>query len=168
MVEFPAGDTFRVAANQRSLAGRDAQLVQIVPGLVAIVEADENHVGIAFGHGIDSSLHTLRIREIPRSRDIRPRLGQGAGLDRIDVEILVAFVILGVQDVFSVAGPEVCGDGPLGFRGEGPRSREWRVRLLHPDVARTFVGLDKRDVLAVWREFSSGDLDFAEDRIAVY
>ena len=40
----PAGDAVGVLAHQRLFAGGDLQLVEVVPGLVAVVQADVENV----------------------------------------------------------------------------------------------------------------------------
>ena len=49
-IKDPAGDALCVLTNQGAIAGRDFYLVEIVPGLISIVQADVDRVGFATRH----------------------------------------------------------------------------------------------------------------------
>ena len=58
-IEIPADDALGVLAHQRLLAGGNLQLVEIVPGLVAVVQADVDDVRIVLGHVVQAAPERL-------------------------------------------------------------------------------------------------------------
>ena len=73
------------------------ELVKIVPGFVAIVEADINDVGIGLGRAEQHDAHALQIGEIARRRGVRACGRRGARIHRIDVEVFVAAVVFHIR-----------------------------------------------------------------------
>src|SRR5262249_20650257 len=58
-VEEPAGDLLGVLPHERALSGRDAEAVEIVPSLIAVVEPDVADVGLVLGGAVKADLDTL-------------------------------------------------------------------------------------------------------------
>jgi hypothetical protein len=166
-VKPPTRNALGVLADEGALAGGNFQFVEIVPGLIAIVEADVERVRVGFGSGEQLHAHALQSSEVARGGDFGARRGGGGRIHRVDVVILVAIVVLHVNDILAVAAPEVAGDRPFGFRGEAPGVGEGRLGLFHPHVARVVPGLQKRDVFSIRRELRAGDLGIAEDQFAI-
>src|SRR5262245_62175608 len=148
-IEDPTDEPLGVLANQRPLAGGDFDLVEIVPGLIAVVDPDIHQIGIAPGHGVNLRRHLFQIGQIAgfrRGFSRRRRLG---GVDGIDVVILVAVFVLNEQNVFSVTTPEIAWDRAFGFAGDQFGRAERLFNALDPDVARVFIGFEERDEFAV-------------------
>jgi hypothetical protein len=80
--------------------------------------------------------------------------------------VLVAALVLGVQDVLAVLAPEV-GDHRLRIGGHRAGGGERLLEPLDPDVADVAVRPDERDVPSVWRDLGARDLRIAEQRFAV-
>ena len=109
----------------------------------------------------------FEVRDVARGRGLLALGVRGRGVDGPDVVVLVAVVVLDVEDQPAVARPEERGDRPLGLGREQPCLLEGLARLLHVDVARVVPGLQERDVLPVGRELRRGDLGVAEEQLAV-
>ena len=166
-VEFPAGDTIGVLSNQRPLAGRDLQSIDVVPRGIAVVDANEHHVGIHLRHLVDEGPDALGLGEVARQRHLGPCRRRGGGIDRVHVEVLVAALILDVQDELPVATPEELADGPLRVGRDRFGLVEGLGRGLDPDVAGALERPDEGDVLAVRRDLRARDLGVAEEQLAV-
>ena len=90
-------------------------------------------------------------------------------LDRVhrpDVEVLVAALVLHVENVAAVVAPEVTHDRPL-VGGEGLGRVEGFFALLDPDVAHILVRLHEGDPLSVGRDLGARDLWIAEEEFPV-
>ena len=83
------------------------------------------------------------------------------------VVVLVAVVVLHVEDEAAVPGPEEARDGPLRLGGHAAGRLEGLGRLLDPDVAGVAPRLEEGDVLAVRGELGRRDLRVAEEELAV-
>ena len=166
-IELPAFDAFRVLAHQSLLAGRDLELVKIVPRFVTVVQPDINHVRIIFGNIHKFDAHALQPGQIARRWSVRAFRRFGAGIHGIDVVVFVAGVVFHVQNVFAITGPEECGNWPLGFRGQQPRGAERLTHALHINVARVFPRLLERQILSIGRNLGSRDFRIAEDQLTV-
>src|SRR5215470_11394257 len=88
-------------------------------------------------------------------------------MDGVYVVILVTCLILGEEDVLAMARPEVSGNRPLCFGGDGLRTGERLGRLLYPDIARAFEGFNKGDEGAIRGNLRAGDFRVAEEQLAV-
>src|SRR5580658_213694 len=168
VIEHPGGDVLGVLAQQRFLAARDVQLVQIVPAWIAVVQADVENVRLGLRHGEYFRAHALEVGERPGRWHAGTGVRRQRRVDRIDIEILIAARILGVQNVLGVVAPEIGADGTSRFRAHGPRRAERFVRPLHPNVARALVRLEKRYESAVGGDLCARDGDLAEEQVAVY
>ena len=153
-IEDPGRNSVGVPANERALAGGDTQLVEIVPALVAIVEADIDHVRIALGRAEQHHPHPFQVGEIARWRSITVLGRSGAGINRVDVEVLVAGVVFHVDDVLAVPSPQESCNRPGSLGGHQTRGAEWIGGLLDPNIARFLPRFKKRDVFAVGRELA--------------
>jgi hypothetical protein len=69
-VEDPARDALGVLAHQLALAGRDRDLVDVVPRRVAVVEADVDRVGLVLGHRVDEGARALGVGQVARGRRV--------------------------------------------------------------------------------------------------
>ena len=135
VVEIPARQAIGILAQQRTFASGDLHLVEVVPGLVAIVQAHEKRVGIGPRHRVDHGTSALGIREIARRGNFRSGRHTVGGIHRVHVEILVPGLVLHEQNVFAVLAPEVLADGTLGVIRDGFGFVEGLFGLLHPDIA---------------------------------
>ena len=105
-----------------------------------------------------------------RLRGAGASLPGGVRRGRVDgphVVVLVAVVVLDVEDVLAVAGPEEPGNRPLRLGREQAGLLEGLAGLLHVDVAGVLPRLQEGDVLAVGGELRRGDLGVAEEQLAV-
>ena len=118
-------------------------------GRVPVVDTDDDLRRRGFGHRVDERPDAVDGREITRWRDARCLLRVDVGVDRVNVVVLVASLVLGVEDEATVFGPEVAADRSLGIRRDGTRRIERLVRALDPDVHHLAVGLAERNPLAV-------------------
>jgi hypothetical protein len=166
-VEDPAGQPLGVLAQESAFAGRDLHLVEVVPRLVAVVQSHVEGVGIGPGHGVDEGADAFRVGQVARGRHLLAGGGRRRRIDGVDVEVLVASLVLHEEDELAVLTPEIPGDGALGVRGERVGLLEGLVRPLDPDVAGAVERLDEREVLAVGRELAADDLGVAEEELAV-
>ena len=167
VVEDPAGDLRVVLAQQRPLAGRNLHAIQVVPCRVPIVQPDKNDVWLLGRYVVNESTDALRLGEIPRPRRVLPGRRTVVRVHRVDVEVLVAGLILNEQDVFAVPAPEVAADRPLGIGGHQLAGRERIPGLLHPDVAGVLVRLDERNELTIWRNLRAGNFRVSENQFTV-
>ena len=138
-----------------------------MPSLVAIIQADVDHIRIALRNLIYLYAHTLQAGQIARRRRVRAGGGFGGRIYGIHIEVLIAVVILGVEDVLAVSRPEISGDRPLDLRGEETRRAEGLIHGLHINIPSVFPGLQKGDVLSIGRKLSGRNLRVAKDYIAV-
>src|SRR6185369_8349018 len=166
-VEDIGGDAFGVLADERALAGRDFYFVEIVPGRVAIVQADVDRIGLTPRHGKDRGSDSFYVREIASRGYVLSGSGCIGGIDGVDVVVLIAGFILNEKYVLAVARPEETGDWALGVGRDWFRAGERLGRLLHPDVACAVERFDKRDIGAVWRNLSAGNFWVAKKELAV-
>src|SRR5439155_5341728 len=160
-VELPRDHSFGVLADERALAARDANLVQVVPRFVAVVEADVDGVGVALRHEEDLRPYAPDVGDVARGGHVAPGCGGVGRPDGIDVEVLVAGRVLRVQNVFRVAAPEVRRDRPFRIGGDRAGLVERLRGPLYPDVARGLERLEERDELAVGRNLRAGDFGVA-------
>ena len=166
-IEDPAGDAVRVLAQQCALAGGDADLVQIVPRLVAIVQSDVHDLGLTARHFIQHGAHSLDLRQVARRGHFRTRRRGFPGIHRVNTVVLVPQLVLHVEHEFAVPAPEIPRDGTLGVVGNGLGRIERRVSLLDPDIAGLVQGLQKSDVLTIGRDLRARDLRIAEEQFAI-
>ena len=162
-VKHPAGDPLGVFSQQGSFAGRDLYLVEIVPGFIAIVYSDINHIGFAAWHSVDNGPHALHVRQISRGRNILPRGRVLSRVDGVDQIVLVTRFVLHEENVLTITGPEiVCNRaGLIGSDGFG--RFEWIFGPFNPDIASAFKRFDERDELAVGRNLGARDFRVAEE-----
>ncbi len=150
-IEDPPGNAIGIGAYQRALAGGDFKLVKIVPGFIAVVEPDIEHVGIRFWRAKQHYAHALEMCKIARWRGIAIGRIRRAGIYGIHVEVFIPRVVLHKDQVPAVATPQIASHGPRGFGCHQPCRAERLASLLHPDVARFLPRFLKCDELAVGR-----------------
>ena len=143
VVEDPRGDALGVLAHESALTGRDADAIEIVPRLVAIVEADVHDVGVFLRHGVEDRANALGGGEVPRSGNVLASGGRRCRIDRVDVEVLVAELVLDEEDVLPIPAPEIPGDRTLRVVGDELGGGVRIAGALDPDVARVLVGLEE-------------------------
>ena len=104
------GDPVGILADECSLAGLAiVDLIEVVPRFVAVVDADVDDAGLALGRGDELHLYALQAGQVARRTGSAPAAGRGGGIDGIEVEILVAVVVLDVGDELGVSRPEEVG-----------------------------------------------------------
>ncbi len=133
-VEDPARDPLGVLPQEGPLAGRDLHLVEVVPGGVAVVEADEDDVGVGLRDVVDLGAHRLCVGQVAGGGSVLAGLGGGGRVDGPDVEVLVAVLVLDEEDVLAVAAPEEAGHRALRLGGDEAGLVVRVARLLDPDV----------------------------------
>ena len=129
-----------------------------MPSLVAIIQADVDHIRIALRNLVYQYAHTLQARHIAFRRRIRAGGWFGGRIYGIHIEVLIAVVIFGVEDILAVSRPEISGDRPLGLHGEETRRAEGLIHGLHINIPSVFPGLQKGDVLSIGRKLGSRNL----------
>ncbi len=163
VIEHPAGDALRILAQQRLLTGREAQFIQVMPARIAVVQADVDDVRLGLGHGIDQGANAPQVGQRARRRHTCCRIRCKRRVDRVDVEILIAAGILGIEDELRILAPEMSSDRPFDLGADGTRGAVRFAGLFHPDVARAVVGLQKRNELAVRRNPLARDVHLTEE-----
>ena len=160
-VRHPARDALRVFDEQLALARLEVDAVDVVPGRVAVVEADQDVAGVALGHVQDDGARAVGGRQVARRRHA---LGAGGRVrvDGPDVVVLVAALVLDVEHVALVAAPEEARHGAV-VGGERARRLEGLVDALDPDVHHAVERLAEREVGAVGRELGARDLGVPEE-----
>src|SRR5215510_14876645 len=109
-IENPTCNAFRVLTDQRPFAGGDLDLVEIVPGFVAIVETDIDGIGFTARNSVDQCADSFCVGYVSSGGNVFTR-GWGRGrIHRVDIVVFVAAFILREQDELSVAAPEVLPD----------------------------------------------------------
>src|SRR5712692_7207087 len=111
-VERPIGDAFGVLADERSLASGNPYLVEVVPGFVAVVQADVDSVRIGSRNVKDDGAHAFGLSDVAGRRNFRgSRRSIGRGLirrpHRVDVKVLVTARVLRVEDELRIAAPSI-------------------------------------------------------------
>ena len=156
MVGDPADGADVVLGHQRPLAGPEVDLVHVVQLRVAVVEADQDLVGVRALDRDDLRLHLLERGQVAR-------LAAG-GRHRVHVPVLVAALVLDVDDVLAVLGPEVLADAAQLVGGDD------RVILLadglDEDVEHALVRRQVGQPLAVGRQPGRGLDRVAEQHLA--
>src|SRR5256884_3233275 len=74
---FPYTTLFRslcVLAQQHLLARGQSQFVEIMPGFVAVVQADINHIGVVLRNLINPRAHALQARSEEHTSELQSRL----------------------------------------------------------------------------------------------
>ena len=96
-VEYPPGNPLCVFTDQFFCSLGNFQAVKIMPSLVAIIQADVDHIRIALRNLVYQYAHTLQARQIARGRRIRAGGWFGGRIYGIHIEVLIAVVILSVK-----------------------------------------------------------------------
>src|SRR5262249_31144736 len=141
---------------------RYLDLVEVVPGLVAIVDSDVQRIRINLGNGEELGSYALEVGQVSSGRHFLPA-GILGGVDCIDVKILVAGLILGKQNIFAVRAPEIDANRACGVVGDGPGGAEWLGSPFDPDVASAFVRLDEGNKLPIGRDLAAGYFGIAKE-----
>ena len=145
------GDVSEVAVvvllDERHLAGFDVDTVNVVQLRVTIVDPDENLVGEVRAYLLHAGLYAVERRQINDLVRIE--------IDAVDVPVLVAALVLDVENVSTRVGPEVRADASvcvLGNRFRGGRVVDGTDPDVHDTVNRSTVA----DVLAIGAELNPG------------
>src|SRR4029077_16343122 len=128
-VEHPVGDAVGVLAEQAAFPCGDAELVEIVPGLVTIVQTDIHDVRLTSRHGIWGYAHALDVGKISRRWDLRPGSWAIGRIHRVQIEVFIPSLVLHEKYVLAVATPKVPGNGPLCVIGDGARLIKRLIRF---------------------------------------
>ena len=166
-VEEPAGNLLCVLAQEGFCAGGEVEFVEVVPGFVAIIEADVEGGGVGLGDAIEIDAHTFEAGEIAQGRSFGIGGVRGGGVDGIDVEVFIAGVVFYEHDRLGVARPEEGGDGAGGFSGEDAGGGEGLACFLDPDIAGAFPGFQESKKFAIGRDAGGGDFRVAEEDFAI-
>ena len=106
--ELRVGAEARVALvllDERPLAGRERDAVEVVEALVAVVQADQDLAGEVGARLLDARLDARERRQVLH--------GERHEVERVDAPVLVAVLVLQVDEVAVVVGPEVLRDAAL-------------------------------------------------------
>src|SRR5262245_40152069 len=79
-IKIPAGDVLGVFAQQCPFAGGNLQLVEVVPGLVAIVEGYIDSIGIVLGNVDHHYVNALQPGEVSGSGSFCAGCRPGGGI----------------------------------------------------------------------------------------
>ena len=118
-VQHDVGQLVAVLEQQLALAGADIDAVDVVPGLVAVVEPDRQHVRLIEAQLLDAGVDAGQRREVAR----RPALDR----HRVDVPVLGAALVLDVEHVRAAVGPGVEADAALFVVGDDARGAACRL-----------------------------------------
>ena len=132
-IEHDARQLLAVLQQQLALAAANIDAVEVVPGLVAVVDRDGHHVGLVEAHVEDAGLHAGDGREIARLAASDPH--------RIDMEVLGAALVLQIEHVEAVVGPAMKADAALLVAGDDARGAQV-ARRSQPDVEDAILGRD--------------------------
>src|SRR5206468_10566362 len=124
-------------------------------------------VGMAFRSVEVDRWNALGSGESARGRNVLDRGGRCGGIDCVDVEILVAALVLHIQDVLAVPTPEILRDRSLDVVGYELCGCVRIAEPLYPNVASVLVWLEEGDVASVGRDLRTGDLRIAEEELEV-
>src|SRR6188474_1844473 len=127
-----------------------------MPGLIAFIYAHINVVRLDLWHVIDKRPRALCITQIDRLRYLLTFRRRRARINSKNVEILVAIVVLGEENVSAIPAPEISRDRAFLFCGERPSLVKGLVDSLDPDVADIAERFDKGNVPAVRRNLRAG------------
>src|SRR5262249_28987582 len=111
--------------------------------------------------------HTFQPGQVTRRRSVSARGRFRRRIDGIDVEILVAVVVLYIKDELAVTGPEVSRDRTLNLGRQQAGGAKRLIHALHIDVAGVLPRLEEGDVLPVGRDLRASNLRIAKEDLAV-
>jgi hypothetical protein len=151
VVKSPAGDLAVVLHEQGPLPAGDVHFVQVMPGRVAVVEADHRDARPLAGHRVDKGAGAVGGGQVDGRRHARVGVGVASGVDAEDVEVLVAAAVLHVEDVARVGRPEIAHHG-ADVGGEQARRLQGLIDGFDPEVHHAVVRPAEGDVGAVRRE----------------
>ncbi len=163
----PIGDVLLVGEQELPLAGPQVEPPHVVETRVAVVQANDRVPGIVLGKLVDPGLHVGAGREIESGRNARACGRGGGGVDRVDVEVLVAALILDEEDAARVPAPERLDDRTASVVRHRPRGVERLFDPLDPHVEYAVQRLDERQPATVGRELAARDPRVAEEHLAV-
>jgi hypothetical protein len=142
-IQRDARQLILVLEQQLALAAADVDQEHVVPGLVALIEADGDGVGKVQAEAEHLRLHALDRRQVAHLA--------GRDLHREGVEILVAALVLEIEHVRAVRRPAVEADAALAVVGDDARRIDV-IKWRHPDVEHAVLGRQPRQPFAVGRE----------------
>jgi hypothetical protein len=74
------------------------------------------------------------------------------------MKILISPLILNVKEILAVPRPGITEDGTRRIRAHRAGGVEWLIDSLDPDIEVTLIGLQERNIGAIGRDSSCGDL----------
>ena len=144
-----------VLLDELALAGRDVDAMEIVEALVAIVEPDEHLVRDAVADLLDARLRAVDRREV--------LVGAALQVDGVEVPVLVAVLVLHVEDVVVRERPAIGADAALLVLGDGLGLREIADGR-DPDVEHAVDAREIGDALAVGAQHRHRAIGVREQR----
>ncbi len=163
----PAGDVLVVPKDQFPFACADVDPVHIMKPGIAIVEADQHQIGRVLRHRDNSRLNVLVGRQVKGRWRRRARRRRNGRVHGVDPEVLIAQLVLRVEDVLPVLAPEITDHGTGLVLSDWPGRAERLVDPLHPDVEDPVQLFDERHVAAVRRQRGVSDLWVAEEYLSL-
>ncbi len=159
-VGVPAGDVAGVLGHQLQRPGDEVEAVDVEALGIPLVHRDQQGGGVGIGDVDDPRPHALERRQVHRHV-----LGP-AEVGGVDVEVLVAALVLGVQDAGGVAAPEVAADAAGVVMGDtdvvvGPHRA-------HPHVQAVVLRGQVRQPGAVGADLAAGLLGVLEEVLDGY
>jgi len=148
VVEHPEANALRVLTHEGALAGGNVDSINIVVTGIAVVQADHHHIGIVLGYGENLGTYTINGCQVASRRHTGVRFDLAVRIHSPDMEVLVAALVLDVQQILAVAAPEVAGHGAF-IGGDGLGVVEGRIGGLDPDISGALVGLHEAHPLAI-------------------
>ena len=146
-----------VLEQQRLLAGLQIVAVHIVILGVAIVDADQNFIGPGHARGDNLPL------DLARRRD--DRILRHCDVDNVDAPVFVAALVLRVDELLAVLGPEEPADSPLFVGGNRLGSADVVTRR-DENVEHAVARSDVRNVPAVGADRRQRPRRVAKDVLA--
>src|SRR5206468_1169826 len=129
--QHDAGELLAVLVQQLALSGADVDAVDVVPGLVTVVEPDRQHVRLIQAQLLYAGVDAGQGGEVAR--------GPAFHRHRVDVPVLGAALVLDVEHVRTAVGPGVEADAALAVAGDDTSCAHVACRR-HPDVEHAVLG----------------------------
>jgi hypothetical protein len=108
-----------VLLNERIVAGLEINGIEVVEFWVAVINPNKDTIADCPADPNDHSTHPFQWSEVP--------CRAGLGIDGENMKILVAFLVLQIDEVASVIGPLIEPDAPFAIIGD--RLRSWGASL---------------------------------------
>ena len=158
VVGHEAGKAAFVLVDQRAFPRDDIVAPDVVPLGIAVVEADQDFVGVLYAGAENDGAGFFERGQI--ARDARFRIG------RIKQEIFRAAFVLQIKDVTGILRPIIFADRAFLFIGHGLGLAKIGAHRRDPDVQHAVFGREKADLRSIGANARGRALRIAEDDLA--